>query len=204
MLHLLKLSYGALKAVPSKFGYWVGGCKNGEEKDIMSIDEFENYARDLAYKSTFSFTLLSFSTLALSMQFSTGFGRDCLTLLFASWFFLLTSCFSGGWIITKMPIFYRINAGRWRVENYLTTIKSSEFQSAVRIGSAQTPSGETWTIEGLQATLKEENGKIAFATKNMKAIESKLPMVHKTQTWTYVFGLLFNMGFVIVNLICNK
>lgn len=166
----------------------------------MNVDEFEKYARDLAYRSVHSFALLSFSTLALNIQFSTGFGKNFLPVLFVAWFSLLVACVAGSWIVMKMPVFYRINAGRLRIENYLSTLNNPQFSQAVRVGTAQTPSGERWSVQMLEQTVQSETSKIEVATKNMDKISDKLPLAHKIQTWSYLAGITLNLIFVIKNL----
>lgn len=166
----------------------------------MNISEFESYARDLAYKSVYNFTLLGFSSLALSLQFSPQFGTKSLCILYISWFMFLISSMAGGWIVTKMPIFYRINAGKLHVEKHVETLKNPNFDQAVKMGNAFMPDGKQWSVEDLETSLFTENAKIELAANNMKAIEDKLPKIHSIQTWCYIVAIFLNVIFAIINL----
>lgn len=166
----------------------------------MDVDEFESYARELAYKSIHGFTLLGFSSLALSVQFSPQLGKTHLAILFISWILYLVSGLCGGWIIIKMPVFYKINVAKIRVEKHLDVLKKPEFCQAVKFGIAYTPDGKSWTTELLDSSIANESAKIELATKNMSAIEGKLPFVQRLQTWTYIFAIFLNLVFAMLNL----
>lgn len=164
------------------------------------LDNFENYARDLAVKSIHSFTLLSFSSLALSIQFSPNFGKCYLVLLFVAWIILLISGLAGGWIILKTPIFYRINVSKIRVEEHLKTLKLPQFEQTVLLGQAFKPNGSIWTINELKEEIIAETGKLELGIKNMADIEKKLPYAHKIQTIFFILGISLNILFAIINL----
>lgn len=166
----------------------------------MDLDSFENYARDLAFKSIHSFTLLGFSSLALSLQFSPGFGRSYVCLLFFSWLLMLISGLAGGWIILKTPIFYRINVSKIRVEEHAKNLNNQQFKLAVSSGNAFTTDGEKWTEELLASTIKIENEKIELGKRNMAMIEKRLPFVHNLQSYSFVSGVLLNIVFAMLNL----
>lgn len=171
---------------------------------FMDIDNFENYARELAQKSIQSFTFLGFSSLALSIQFSPGLGHLYLNLLFLSWILLLISSFAGGWIILKIPVFYRINVAKIRVEEYIKGLNNPEFQKAINYGAAHPPDGTKWSQEMLESTFKAEQAKVELGDANLKKIERVLPFVHHLQTWSFLLGISGNLMFAIINLSSGK
>lgn len=164
------------------------------------MKDLEDFAIDLSVKTNHNLALLCFSTLALSIQFSTTHGSEDLYILFFSWFLLLLSCICGGWVVLKLPIFYRINSGVLKVEEYLRIFNNQDFLNSIRENRAFTENNTTWTQDKVEETIRKEKEKLEFGLKNMDDIKSKLGPVTKIQIMAYLLGIILNIIFISINL----
>jgi hypothetical protein len=76
----------------------------------MDQGDLDNWVITENLKFDYTFTTLIFATLGLSIQFSPGMGKECPWLLIASWLILLAAGFAGGYRLTKLQYFYKLDA----------------------------------------------------------------------------------------------
>jgi hypothetical protein len=170
----------------------------------MDQNELGLRVEQMHQKMDYAFATLTFGTLALSFQFSPSMGTKWPWLLIASWLALIISGLVGGWRITLMPSYYRLNLAANELERYIqgrkTRLGDHSFQTKLRTGKVTDgETGQSFTEDGWKAGIKVGEGKLVLARDNMRKIQSKIPWSFRIQAATFGVGIFLNGAFCSVN-----
>ncbi len=142
----------------------------------MNHNEFENIVRSMTEKATHSFTILTFTTLALSYQFSPQMGNNSLWILMLSWSFLFLASLAGGWIIVKSPVYYRNNLFAVKIAETIDLLnKKAQVQAS---------------NEAITQAINDEKNKLEKANSLMKKLEPNFPRAAFFQTIFFILGVV--------------
>ena len=171
---------------------------------IMNVDEFETHVREMSFKSASDFTLLTFTSLALSYQFSHELGEKLSWMLVLSWILFVLAGLVGGWIIQKTPVFYQHNIRNLRASSLITELMKVEATPNFRAENVTDPTtGTRWNAQGWTDHIASQRAIVARTTELMEELRDEFPKKTKLQVVLFVSGLIANGIFATVNVLCR-
>lgn len=165
-------------------------------------------AKGLKGRFEYAFTTFIFVSLALSVQFSPGFGTQWKWLLLSSWAILLIAGIAGGCRLMLMPEYMRL----YGIKDYLSKrvkmgdllLKHPTFIQSVELGLIIDPDTfEPNTMEGLTKGYAEDKSKLATCDAEFAKLERWLPIIFEVQMWGFLLSYALLSVFVSKNYLCN-
>lgn len=173
---------------------------NAEESNL----EIWKYIKDKQDKFESAFTLLSFATLSLSVQFLSSFGKIAPYLLVISWVVFFVAAFCGAYRLMMSPQLDKIDRARVQINTFVVQrkieLQNPDFIAKVKINPPfDSATATRFGLDEMKATLKKEEDNLETAEKNLVLLDRKLLCLFYIQVGAYLLASAMTLVFVSIN-----
>ena len=161
--------------------------------------QLRQHINDLDNRFDQGLLAVTFSTLALSIQFSPKMGFSYPWMLVSSWILLFISSLLGGWRHLYQPVAYKWNLTYLENQEVFTILQDPQNVAIVQQGRAVNQHFQTINEQDRQRMVKDRQTNIKLANSKTNEFNRKFPEVLKAQICVFLVGVLLNGTFTIVN-----
>lgn len=171
---------------------------------MISNEDLIKIVVEQEQKFDYSFTTLNFGTLALSIQFSPGYGKVAPFLLISAWLAFMISALLAGYRVIYRLVAVKLNYQANRGKEYQTHM--GQMLNVKRLDPHRLvtdPFGKPLEMREMESSLVDADEHVRKAMSEYEKLEKRLGRTYWVQMGAFLMGLALNLIFVSINYLCK-